>query len=151
MVEVTVRPAHFDDLDALAQLFDGYRRFYGKPADVDGARAFLGERMAKGDSVIFLAERAGKAAGFTQLYPSFSSVGMARTYILNDLFVAPEHRAAGAAEALLAAAQDYAKDGGAIRLTLSTQFENRPAQALYEKHGWARDDKFCVYNLKLTD
>jgi hypothetical protein len=42
--------------------------------------------MQKNDSTIFLAEERGYPLGFTQLYPSFSSVSMKRVWILNDLF-----------------------------------------------------------------
>ena len=45
-------PSH---LDALADLFDAYRRFYGQPADVPGARAFLAERLARNESAVFVA------------------------------------------------------------------------------------------------
>ena len=148
---LAVRQARLDDLDALAGLFDGYRIFYGKSSDVASARAFLAERLRLGDSVIFVAEAGGGPVGFTQLYPSFSSVGMGRTFILNDLFVGPEGRGSGVGAALVEAASDFARAAGAIRLTLSTQRDNRSAQSLYEKLGWLRDEQFCVYNLQLAD
>jgi GNAT superfamily N-acetyltransferase len=52
------------------------------------------------------------AAGFTQLYPSFSSGSMAPILILNDLFVAPEGRRHGIGTALLDAAADYGRRVG---------------------------------------
>ena len=33
-----------------------------------------------------------KAVGFTQLYPSYSSVNMASLWVLSNLFVDPRHR-----------------------------------------------------------
>lgn len=147
-----IRPAGPDDLDALAPLFDGYRQFYGRTADRAGARAFIAERMAQGDSALLLARDAGGAAiGFTQLYPSFSSTRMARIFILNDLYVAPPARRQGVGSALLQAAADWARAAGAIRLTLATAVDNRAAQALYEGRGWVRDTAFHVYNLPLVD
>ena len=104
MADVSTRLANNGDLDAVAALFDGYRQFYGKPSDLDGAKTFVGARMGAGDSTIIVAEQDGEVAGFTQLYPSFTSVGMAPILILNDLFVASEHRGSGAAQALLSAA-----------------------------------------------
>ncbi len=151
---LTVRRAGAEDLDALAGLFDAYRQFYRQPADVAGARAFLAERIARGESVLFLAELGGaelggKAAGFTQLYPSFTSAGMARIYILNDLFVAPEARGQGVAKALLRRAAEFGRGEGAVRLVLSTATDNFTAQALYEREGWQRDDGFLTYRLGL--
>ena len=148
---VETRLAGRRDADAVAVLFDGYRQFYGQPADLPAARGFIGERLDAGDSAVILAERDGEAIGFTQLYPSFTSIGMAPTFVLNDLFVAREHRGAGAGRALLDAAAAHARGAGAVRLTLSTQSGNLRAQAVYEAGGWVRDDQFHVYNLKLTD
>ena len=150
MPQVSTRLASRGDLDAIAALFDGYRQFYGKPSDLDGAKTFVGARMGAGDSTIIVAEQDGEVAGFTQLYPSFTSVGMAPILILNDLFVASEHRGSGAAQALLSAATEHARNVGAVRLALSTQKDNAAARRLYEKAGWALDEEYCTYNLRLA-
>ncbi len=137
------------DLDALAGLFDGYRQFYRQPADLAGARGFLAERIARGQSVVFLAEDESGALGFTQLYPSFTSAGMAPIFILNDLFVAPEARGKGVGGALLRHAAEFARGEGAARLVLSTAVDNLTAQSLYEGEGWERDEAFFTYRLAL--
>ena len=147
---MTVRPATPADLDALAALFDAYRVFYKQPSDLAGGRAFLAERFERGESVIFIAvDEDGRALGFTQLYPSFTSAGMKRIYILNDLFVAETGRRQGVGTALLEAAATFARESGAARLALSTAFDNLTAQSVYEAHGWTRDQDFYSYNLKL--
>jgi ribosomal protein S18 acetylase RimI-like enzyme len=142
-----VRIAGLQDLDLIAPLFDGYRQFYGRTPDVALAHAFLQERISRKESVIFLAEAEGRAVGFMQLYPSFSSTGAARIWILNDLFVEPASRGNGVASALLQAAAAFSKEAGAVRLSLSTAATNRGAQALYERHGWKKDTDFLHYNL----
>ena len=44
-------------------------------------------RMKNGESVIYLAmDDNNEAMGFVQLYPSFTSVGMNKMWILNDLW-----------------------------------------------------------------
>ena len=146
---VDIRRAGSDDLDALAGLFDLYRQFYRQPSDLAGARAFLSERIARDESVIFLAEDSGQPFGFTQLYPSFTSSGMKRTFILNDLFVVSEARGRGVATALLRHAAKFAQGEGAARLGLSTAVDNSAAQALYEREGWKRDTDFFSYALPL--
>lgn len=56
--------------------------------DPAAAEHFLRERFARRDSVVFVAPAAtGGLHGFTQLYPSLSSVSLARIFVLNDLFV----------------------------------------------------------------
>lgn len=146
MNPITVRQAVLSDLEALAPLFDSYRQFYGRQSDVAAARAFLLARFNHGESVLFIAHAGGTPVGFTQLYPGFSSVSLARTFILNDLFVAEQARRQGVATALIAAATAFAQSVGAIRVSLSTATTNSTAQALYQSMGWTRDEQFYVYH-----
>ncbi|MGV0986129.1 MAG: GNAT family N-acetyltransferase [Limnohabitans sp.] len=150
MSHITIHQAVLADLDALASLFDGYRQFYGQPSDLAAARVFLQARFEHGESTIFLAKTGGQAVGFTQLYPSFSSVSMARVFVLNDLYVAPTARRHGVGQSLLNAASAYARQLGAVRLSLTTAVDNKSAQALYASQGWERDQKFYAYHLALT-
>jgi GNAT superfamily N-acetyltransferase len=147
--DVEVRRATLDDLEILAPLFDAYRQFYRRESDVAGARQFLFDRLGREESVIFVAFDGSAAVGFTQLYPLFSSAAMARIFILNDLFVAPEARGKGVGTALLSAAADYGREQGAVRLGLSTEVTNTTAQSVYERAGWKRDTAFFVYHLAL--
>jgi GNAT superfamily N-acetyltransferase len=146
-VELVIRQATVSDLDALVALFDGYRRFYRQPSEPDRIRKFLLDRFEHNQSVIFIAANDGTPVGFTQLYPSFSSAALARIFILNDLFVDPSARRLGAASALVHAATEYGRRVGAIRLVLSTEVTNAPAQTLYEKLGWKRNTEFCTYQI----
>ncbi|HVW86611.1 MAG TPA: GNAT family N-acetyltransferase [Bryobacteraceae bacterium] len=146
---IRIRQASAADVDLVAPLFDAYRQFYRQRSDIECARRFLFDRLNNGQSVILLAFDESGVVGFTQLYPSFSSAAMARIFILNDLFVAPEARGRGAGSALLRAAADYGKSAGAIRLMLSTELTNTTAQSVYESNGWERDAVFCVYRLAL--
>lgn len=137
-------------LDALAPLFDGYRQFYGQPGDLPRARDFLAERFRHHESLILLARNEQReGVGFAQLYPLFSSVRTARTYLLNDVFVLLGARRQGVAAALLTAAADHARALGAASLSLSTARDNASAQALYASLGWQRDQQFCEYSLAL--
>jgi len=148
-MELVIRQATVSDLDPLVTLFDGYRQFYRQASEPDRIRKFLLDRFEHNQSVIFLALKDSAAVGFTQLYPSFSSGALARIFILNDLFVDPGARLMGAGSALLQAAAEYGRRFGALRLVLSTEATNRPAQALYEKLGWKRSTEFCTYQIKL--
>ena len=149
-MSLQIRQATILDLDTLAPLFDGYRQFYGQPADLARARDFLAERFHHQESLILLAlDEHDAGLGFTQLYPLFSSVRTVRTWLLNDLFVAAHARRQGVAAGLLGAAVEHARALGAASLSLSTALDNAPAQALYESLGWQRDHQFCEYSLTL--
>jgi GNAT superfamily N-acetyltransferase len=91
----------------------------------------------------------GLMVGYTQLFPSFSSVSMKRIWILNDLFVQEAHRNKGAARLLMNAAENFARQTGAVRIILSTQISNAAAQTLYESLGYRKDEDFYHYSLSL--
>ena len=147
----TVVRAGTEHTQQVADLFDDYRVFYGRPSDVNAARMFVAERLAKKDSIIYLAHtRSGGAKiplGFTQLYPSFSSVSMKRLWILNDLYVAAEGRRQGVGRALIDHARQLAVETGAKGLILETAIDNTSAQALYDSYGFVRDTEFHRYAL----
>ncbi len=144
-----VSRAGLDDLEELTPLFAAYRVFYEQPDDPDKARAFLRDRLRNEESVIFLARVDGKAVGFTQLYPCFSSVRASRTWLLNDLYVDASARRTGVAAALLDAAREHGISTGATSLTLQTGKDNAAAQDLYEREGWIRQDDYYWYDLEL--
>ncbi len=150
---ITIRESGLEDLHELAAIFDLYRIFYGQETDVEGAAAFLFERMEHRESVILIAEdvKQGRIAGFTQLYPVFSSISMKRSYILNDLYILEQYRKQGIARLLLEAAKRYAKLARAKGLSLSTAVTNVRAQQLYEQSGYVRDEQFIHYDLTTLD
>ncbi|WP_067224009.1 GNAT family N-acetyltransferase [Marinomonas gallaica] len=129
--------ASLSELNEAATLFDSYRQFYEQAADLNAAEAFIEQRLTSEDSVIFLAkDDTGRAVGFVQLYPSFSSVAMKRTWILNDLYVTPESRQKGIAKALLSHCEQYARTTHAQAIRLATAVSNSSAKALYESLGY---------------
>lgn len=148
-----IRRASHSDLDDLAPLFDAYRQFYHKPADLALARRFLEERLSRNESVIFLAladsTPGAKALGFTQLYHTFCSTVAAPIIVLYDLFVTPGGRQHGVGRALMEAAHRYAREADVQRVVLSTAHDNLKAQALYESLGYQLDTAFRVYELPL--
>ncbi|WP_379132628.1 GNAT family N-acetyltransferase [Paenibacillus sp. sgz500958] len=151
MRKFTIEQGSLENLELLAPLFDQYRVYYGQQSDLRAAYDFLGERLRFNESVVYLAvEGEGsdkRAAGFTQLYPSFSSVTIQRLWILNDLFVHEAYRGRGAGAMLLEAARAYALSTGTKGLSLTTMTDNTVAQRLYTASGYVRDEEFYTYNL----
>ena len=152
---IHVIEAGVSDIPRLAPLFDAYRQFYEQVPDLQGAEVYLASRLERHESVIFFAEATTPtasqtaSAGFTQLYPSFSSISMRPRWILNDLYVAPEFRRLGVGAALLERARSFAAGTGAKSMMLETAITNKAAQALYESLGWKRDELFYMYELEL--
>ena len=138
-MKTRVRQAEIEDVDALVPLFDAYRQFYGQASDVPRAREWLRERLRFGESTVIVATLAGRPVGFAQLYPMYSSVRTARTWILNDLYVDAAARRQGVARTLLDAAAAFAREDGAAGISLETTQDNAAARALYRAAGWNED------------
>ncbi len=146
---IEIRRAGPSDVDLIAPLFDAYRGFYGRTSDLPLARGFLADRLARGESVVFLATDGTTPCGFTQLYPLFSSLRCRPIWILSDLFVAPGRRRGGAGRKLMEAAHGFARAQRAAAIELDTAHSNTAAQALYESLGYERDLEFRHYALSL--
>ena len=140
---MTIIQATIDHLNDLVPLFDGYRIFYRQTSDKKAAKDFLYKRLTKNDSIIYVAFVDKIAVGFTQLFPSFSSVSMLPLYILNDLYVDKEFRNQGIGVALLNRAKDLCREKNCKGLALQTERSN-PAQYLYESLGWKKE-KYLEY------
>lgn len=148
-MSISISRATSADLDDASRLFDAYRTFYAQAPDLPRARGFVRDRLDAADTILAIARVGGRAVGFTHLFPSFTSVGTARLFVLNDLFVAPEARGRGVAEALLDFAETAARQAGAVRLVLQTATDNAAAQRLYERLGWTADESFVAYKKQL--
>ena len=135
-------------------LFDQYRVFYQQASDLHLAEQFIQARLDNNESVIFVALVDGtlQPAGFTQLYPTYSSVRVAKNWILNDLFVNKEYRKQGIGEKLIKTAMNFAKENNAYFIELSTAVDNYTAQSLYEQIGFIKqqqETEFYTYRIGL--
>lgn len=138
--------AGMDDLDIISPLFNAYRIFYGQQEDMTLACHFLAERLSQQESVIFFArDEQGAGIGFTQLYPSFSSVAAKRIWVLNDLYVAAQARRLGVAKKLMDTAKEFAMATNARGLALETARDNSAAQRLYEALGYRKEDGYHYF------
>lgn len=139
-----VRPATAAELGLLLPLIADYQRFYAGSAREEAHNAaFFGRFVAPSDGGLLLGafeEDAGRGppAGYSCLYWTFSSVSATDVVLLNDLYVRPERRGGGVAQALVAAAVDVARERGAPHVRWFTALDNRRAQRLYERLGTQR-------------
>lgn len=142
---MNIRRAEQKDVDVVVKLFHQYRQFYGQHSDVRAEQAFIQQRIERQESIIYIAYFDGEAAGFVQLYPTFSSVSMQRAYILNDLFVDEAFRQKGIAQALIERCFTLCEEQHAKYVKLETASNNIHAQQLYEKMGMTRECTFWSY------
>lgn len=147
---LVIKRADRDGIEKVVHLFDRYRQFYGQDGDLPGANQFIVDRIESADSMILVAQSGEELVGFTQLYPTYSSVAMRRAWVLNDLFVVPEYRRLSVGRRLLGAAVEHGLSTGSARLVLATQVGNLAAKSLYEREGWVRDTAFDHYSKVLT-
>ena len=139
-------------IEIIAPLFDAYRGFYLQPSNLPQSRDFIAERIARDESVIFLAmDSSGEALGFVQMFPTFSSIDAHRTWLLGDLFTTPAARGKGVGSLLMNTARDFARLSGAKGMTLETATDNFSAQRLYESLGYVRDPGYYTYCLDLKE
>ncbi|MCM2680511.1 GNAT family N-acetyltransferase [Echinimonas agarilytica] len=144
--------ADLSHIDALGELFDKYRQFYGQHTDLTTAKRFIRDRLWNEESVIFMVwDESNKPAGFAQLYPTYSSVSMRKVWIVNDVFIDPDFRSSGYAKALLDAVSHYGKQTEALALKLAISADNDPGKSLYESAGFTRITQFDHYTHRLDD
>lgn len=138
--------ATIDDIESIIPLFDAYRVYYKQPSDYEAARAYLLNKFTQLASVIFLAKDIyEKTIGFTQLYPSFSSVSLKKLWILNDLYVDENYRGKGIGTALLNKAKAFSIKTNARGIILETNLDNHGARKLYESHGYKTDGNQVIH------
>lgn len=133
---IEIVKAGITDLNALAQLFNEYRIFYGYNSDINGARDFLHNRITNSESIIFLSKSGESYTGFLQMYPLFSSTRMKRLWMLNDLFVAEAYRGSGISKAMIEAAKAISVSSNACGLLLETAKTNIIGNRLYTTTGF---------------
>ena len=142
---MNIKQATLADLDILTELFNLYRLFQKQASDKPGAKAYLQARLENKEATVFIASIDEQPAGFALLYPSFTSVGMQRSWILNDLYVKESFRKQGVAHELLHQVIDFAKSTHANGVALETCDDNYVAQRLYEKVGFKKEENLFYY------
>jgi GNAT superfamily N-acetyltransferase len=129
------------DLEDLLPLVRAYLDFY----EVDAAsvtdeaqraisRALIADPELEGRQLI-AREDDGRAVGFATLYWVWSTTQGGRIGLMNDLFVHPDARGRGYADALIEACREECRKRGAVSLWWQTAVDNRRAQAVYDRVG----------------
>jgi GNAT superfamily N-acetyltransferase len=149
---MTIEPVRQEQLEELLPLMRGYCEFYDvEPSDDDLlalSRALIADPEREGEQLL-ARDESGRAIGFATIFWSWSTASAARIGTMNDLYVAPEGRGSGAADALIRACVDRVRRHGGIRLEWQTALDNHRAQAVYDRVGGHRE-QWLDYSLPVT-
>ena len=141
-----------DDLPDLLPLMRSYCDFYEvSPSDDELlalARTLIGD-PAQGVQLIER-DADGSAIGFATIFWTWSTLSAARLGVMNDLFVVEDARGGGHADALIAACVERCRERGATELAWQTAQTNLRAQAVYERVGARRDERWLDYSLDVA-
>jgi GNAT superfamily N-acetyltransferase len=143
---VTVERVAEADLAELLPLMRSYCDFYEVTPSNDELLALSRALIADPDheGVQLLARADGRAVGFATIFWSWATTNAERIGVMNDLFVAPEARGSGVAEALIEACRAECAARGAAKLTWQTAPENAAAIKVYDRVG-ARREQWVDY------
>jgi GNAT superfamily N-acetyltransferase len=144
----TVRSIRKADFDAWLPLWEGYNTFYGRT----GATALPMEITQTTWQRFFdiyepvhalVAERDGELLGLAHYLYHRSTIQLAPSCYLQDLFTAPSARGMGVGRALIEAVYRIAVDAGCPRVYWQTHETNSTAMRLYDT--LAEKSGFVVY------
>jgi GNAT superfamily N-acetyltransferase len=137
-----IAPVREDDLEQLLPLMRAYCDFYEvSPPDerlLALSRALIDDPEREG--VQLMARDGDRTMGFATIYWSWSTTSAERIGVMNDLYVAPEARGTGTAEALIEACRAACARRGAAKLTWQTALDNERAKAVYDRIGATREE-----------
>lgn len=130
-----VRRAEPGDAPAVARLLHEFNAEFDEPTPgVAVLTDRVREMLAAGEIVVLLA--ADGEAGLAQFRFLRTVWSEALSVYLEELYVVPARRGEGIGRALLEAAMESAREGGADRIDLNTAETDREARALYESSGF---------------
>jgi|SRR5581483_7799356 len=149
---VTIRPVAPNDFAQWKPLWDGYNRFYGR-ADAtalpDAITQMTWSRFFDAYEPVhaLVAERDGQLIGLVHYLFHRSTIQIAPTCYLQDLFTGEASRGQGVGRALIEAVYERAKAAGASRVYWLTHETNATAMRVYDQV--AERSGFIVYRKNL--
>ncbi len=146
---VEVRAAREDEIDDLMPLMRAYCEFYESSPPEEGVVEMLRTLITDpSQGAVFIARKEGQAVGVATLDWKWSSLKGARLGYLEDLFVDPDARGDGIADALIEICADRCRELGMPALEWLTAPDNHRAQKVYNRTG-AESDTYVEYDLEL--
>jgi GNAT superfamily N-acetyltransferase len=146
---VEIRDARPEEAEELLPLMRAYCDFYDASPSDQGLLGMAGALIADPQQgAMFIARDRGEAVGFATLDWKWSSLKGARIGYLEDLYVTPDTRGRGIADALIEACAERCRERGAPAMEWLTAPDNHRAQAVYDRTG-AVAETYVEYDLGL--
>jgi len=150
--EITIRPVRPGDLPQWKLLWDGYNAFYGRKdatALPEETTRTTWSRFfdAKEPVHALVAEREGELLGLVHYIFHRTTISIAPTCYLQDLFTQETARGKGVGRALIEEVYRIAREAGSARVYWLTHETNDMAMKLYDKV--AEKSGFVVYRKPL--
>jgi GNAT superfamily N-acetyltransferase len=146
---IEIRPARTDEIEEMLPLIRAYCEFYEVEPNDDGLRVMFETLITEpSQGTVFIARDDGRAVGFATLDWKWSSLKAARLGYLEDLYVEPEARGRGIADALIEACVARCRERGMSALQWLTAPDNHRAQKVYNRTG-AEAGTYLEYDLEL--
>ena len=146
---IEVRPAREDEIDDLMPLMRAYCEFYESDPPDEGVIKMLRTLITDpSQGTVFIARQDGKAVGVATLDWKWSSLKGARIGYLEDLYVDPDARGGGIADALIQLCADRCRELDMPALEWLTAPDNQRAQKVYNRTG-AEAGTYVEYDLEL--
>ena len=147
--DVTIRPVAGADREAWDRLYAGYAEFYKveqTSAMRDTVWSWLMDEHKEVHGLVSV-DAAGKLTGLTHFRPYARPLSATTGGFLDDLFVDPQARGSGAAEALIRAVKAEGRMRGWTVIRWITADDNYRARGLYDR--LAERTRWVTYDIKL--
>ena len=149
MPTIDIRSATVDDVPAILGFIKELAAYERAEHEVIATEAQLRQTMFGADSPAraLICRVNGVDAGFAVYFFNYSTWQGRRGLYLEDLYVSPSHRNAGAGKAILQYLARIAVDGGCGRFEWSVLDWNEPAIQFYRSLGAVAMDEWVRYRL----
>ena len=130
-------------------LFDGYADFYGVPMDDGTAEQVWAWLLDPGHVLegLVVCDGGGRIVGLLHVRACPRPLGGCDIGFIDDMYVAPEARGSGAADALMQGARSLAAERGWPALRWITQYVKERGRAFYDRYTSGPSD-FIMYQWK---
>lgn len=146
--EILIRPVQLSDFQQWKQLWDGYNAFYGRKDETalpEETTQMTWSRFFDAYEPMYalVAEHSGELLGQAHFIFHRSTISIAPTCYLQDLFTLESARGKGVGRALIEQVYQRARQAGSSRVYWHTHESNKTAMKLYDKV--AEKSGFVVY------
>jgi aminoglycoside 6'-N-acetyltransferase I len=137
-MDLTIRIAHEEDLEALVCLAAAFRDHLGQstPSEVEFRTSIAALLQDAGTEFFLACDEQGAVLGYVQARYRYSAWTSALEAELEDVFVVPEARRRGVGRRLVEFAIARAPERGCRSMGLNTNERNADALALYQQVGF---------------